>query len=310
MEICWFRGRALRATCLATLLGLSRLISLPAEADMERARPKIGLLVAATKSVEIDNLLLSAATDAFFFSGRFDVVELRQLEAVFSENDLREFLGGDQESDLSRALRLDFLGIVEATERVILASDGSTKNHWILDVRLIDTETAIVASSVSSEWHRRDVPFESPRAAGEALFVSIREAFPAVGHVVELNGVELVVDLGEEDGLRAGDVLEVVGGEREIIINATGETLRAPPAVVGEVSVISTAPFTALCKLVSQKTRFALWNAVRLKRGASYATAQAVGSTEGTTVVRRSASLDIGSEDQGKGLREAPAHDL
>ncbi len=109
------------------------------------------------------------------------------------------------------------------------------------------------------------LPPVTPKEAGALLAESIREAFPPLGYVIQIDGKEIVVDLGSEAGLKEGDTLEVVEKGAQIIHPVTGEALDAPLKVIGELEVISTSPQMSICKRASRKSQFQLASIVRLK---------------------------------------------
>lgn len=247
--------------------------TLPGRAQVEKSVFKLGLISQETeeeKKHESDRErrlrieVLNAATSAFVSTRRFAMVERSQLDAVFTEKSLQEFIGGQVNNKLTDVLGLDLVGVVGYTIENSTTSQGQMIAKCIIDVRLIDVKTASILATLSSERPTL-MPVSTPREAGEALYQNIRESFPPIGYVVSVNGKEIVVDLGTEAGLKDGDTLEIVREGEQIIHPATGKVLSAPMKVVGELKVITASPQISTCKLKSKEAP-AVASLVRLQK--------------------------------------------
>ncbi len=233
----------IRFAIFATLLSAPT----PAFTQSTAIKPKIGIVLATQRSEELDEQVFSVVTDALFFSRRFTVVERRQLESVFSEKNLQEFLGGKVNSDLSRTLDLDLLAIVGYSSTV-----RHGRVRWTLTVRLIDVRDATIIASVRSE---RGLRPRSLRKAGEALQKGLREAFSLQGQVVHVDGALAIVDLGEKNGLLVGDLLEIARNEGTFLHPATEALWPRPSLAIGELRVVATSEVSSRCVLVSGEVR-------------------------------------------------------
>jgi hypothetical protein len=256
--------------CLAT--------ALPASAQVEKSQYKLGLISnEKNKNHESDRErryreeVLNAATDAFVATRRFTMVERNQLNAVFTEKSLQEFIGGQVNNKLSDVLGLDLVGVVDYTVETSKSPKGELKTKCIIDVRLIDVKSASLLATVTSDRPPNLslnpnllLTPSTPRDAGEYLQQGIREAFPPLGYVVKVNGKEAVVDLGSESGLKDGDTLEIVEEGEQIIHPVTGKPLSAPMKVVGELKVVTASPQISTCKIKS-KGEVRIASLVRLK---------------------------------------------
>jgi len=119
---------------------------------------------------------------------------------------------------------------------------------WILDVRLVDVKTAAIVTTITSNRPSL-LPTSTARDAGQRLFEAIREAFPPIGYIIQINGKEATIDLGSEAGLKEGDPLEIVQEGEQIIHPVTGQVLSGPMKVVGELKVASVTPQMSTCKV-------------------------------------------------------------
>ena len=256
---------SLKLSPLLFLLLLPLTAPAPAMAQEEKPVYKLGLIL-GEKEKKMDIEALNAATDAFLEARRFKMLERNQLKAVFTEKSLQDFIGGKVNNKLTDVLDLDLIGVVGNTVETKSAK-GETSTKWIINVRLIDVKTAAVVVTLTSERASLlgMLPPVTAREAGALLTQSIREAFPPLGYVVQIDGKDVIVDLGSEAGLKKGDTLEVVQEGERIIHPVTGQMLAAPLKVIGELKVVSASPQLAICKRTSGKGELIPANLVRLK---------------------------------------------
>ncbi|HSS52953.1 MAG TPA: CsgG/HfaB family protein, partial [Thermoanaerobaculia bacterium] len=251
--------------------------TLPASAQVEKSQYKLGLISnEKNKNHESDKErryredILNAATDSFVATRRFTMVERHQLDAIFTEKSLQEFIGGQVNNKLSDVLGLDLVGVVNFTVDTSKSPKGELVTKCIIDVRLIDVKTASILATVTSDRPSLLLPSSTPREAGELLYQGIREAFPPLGYVVSVTGKEAIIDLGSEAGLKDGDTLEIVAEGEQIIHPVTGKLLSAPMKVIGELKVLTASPQISTCKIKSAKGEVLPKSLVRLKGGVSF----------------------------------------
>ncbi|HEX5717283.1 MAG TPA: CsgG/HfaB family protein [Thermoanaerobaculia bacterium] len=244
---------------LAILLLLAN--ASPSGAQVEKGLYKLGLISGekekkheSEKERRYRQDVLNAATDAFVATRRFTMVERNQLDAIFTEKSLQDFIGGQVNNKLTDVLGLDLVGVVGYTVETSKSSEGKPVTKCIIDVRLVDVKTASILATVTSD--RPDLalllPSSTPREAEKLLYKSIRDAFPPLGYVVSVSGKDIIIDLGTEAGLKNGDTLEIVQEGEQIIHPVTGKVLSAPMKVIGELKVVTTAPQVSTCKLKSK----------------------------------------------------------
>ncbi|HKI04291.1 MAG TPA: hypothetical protein VKK31_20105 [Thermoanaerobaculia bacterium] len=262
-----------KLSLLLLFLLLPAAIPAPMMAQDEKPLLKLGLIPEAKekKEKEKDRLtdaeVLTAAADAFLAARRFKMIERDQLKAVFTEKSLQDFIGGKVNNKLTDVLDLDLIGVVGYTVETKKDEDGKPETTWIIDVRLIDVKTAANLATVTSERATllNMLSPATPREAGELLAQSVREAFPPLGYIIQIEGKDIVIDLGSEAGLKKGDTLEVVQEGAEIIHPVTGQVLSAPLKVVGELKVVTASAQVANCKRTGGKEELKLASLVRLK---------------------------------------------
>lgn len=236
-------------------------------AQVEKKEFKLGLMLGEKNyNTQHDSDVLNAATDAFVAAKRFIMVERKELNQIFTEKDLQEFIGGQANNKLSDVLGLDLLGVVSYTVEAAQDSKGKPVKSWIIDVRLLDVKTTQIVTTITSNRPNVLTPL-TPREAGERLFKSIREAFPPLGYIIDIRDKKIFVNLGSDAGLKKGDSLEIVAQGEQIIDEITGQIYAPPLEVVGKLSVVETSPQISICKLKSakEKERVALSTLVRLQ---------------------------------------------
>ncbi|HKH49905.1 MAG TPA: CsgG/HfaB family protein [Thermoanaerobaculia bacterium] len=254
---------------LAVLLLLAN--TAPGVAQVEKSLYKLGLISGekdprheSEKERRLREDVLNAATDAFVATRRFTMVERKQLDAVFTEKSLQEFIGGQVNNKLTDVLGLDLVGVVGYTLDVSKSPKGEPVTKCIIDVRLVDVKTAALLATVTSDRPSVILPSSTPREAGQLLYKSIRDAFPPLGYVVSVSGKEVVIDLGSEAGLKKGDTLELVQEGEQIIHPVTGKVLSSPMKVIGELKVVTASPQVSTCK-AKVKGEVPVASLVRLK---------------------------------------------
>jgi|GEM_PF-2472315 len=238
---------------------------LPAMAQGDKSLYKIGLLLADDRK-ENGADVLSAVTDAFVAARRFKMVERKQLNAMFTEKDLQEFIGGKVNNKLSDVLGLDLVGVVDFT--IERTPEQKPQTAWIIEVRLMDVKTAAIFATLTSNRPSL-LPPSTPRDAGKNLFQSIREAFPPIGYIIQISGKKVTIDLGSEAGLKEGDPLEIVQEGEQIIHPVTGQVLQGPMKVVGELKVVTVTPQLSTCKVKEMHGKLHLGSLVQLQQKSS-----------------------------------------
>lgn len=235
-------------------------------AQGEKSTYKLGLVLDEDKKDKrYDSDVLNAATEAFVASKRFTMVERKHLNAIFTEKDLQEFIGGQVNNKLFDVLGLDLLGAVSYTLETKQDSQGKPVKNWIIDVRVMDVRTAMIVATITSNRPNFLEPL-TPREAGERLFRSIRDVFPPLGNVIEIRDKKkVVVNLGSDAGLKKGDSLEIVHQGDQIVDELTGKVYSPPLEVVGKLSVHEIGPQTSICKVKSSKGEITSTSLVRLQ---------------------------------------------
>lgn len=216
------------------LLVLSASVSpLAPVAPAAAAKMKIALLMADKESH--GNEVLHKTTAAFFDSKRFDLVERDQLSKIFQERDLTDFIKGSA-GDLSNLNGVDIIGVITFSTETTRLSDGSSQTYIFIDVRMTDVRSGQVIASVSS---RRSSMVTAPTSVHNASLLlgeNIREMFPPEGSVLNIEGREVVVNLGSIDGVKKNDQLEVIH-EGKVFFDSEGKAYPPMEEIVATLKV-------------------------------------------------------------------------
>lgn len=239
---------------------VSVLLAFPAAArDM-----KIALLAAEKDSYSRGGAadeILGATTAAFFESKRFQVIERDQLSKIFAERDLTDLVNGSP-GDLSNLHGVDMIGLVTWSTEEVRTPEGDTRQYFYIDVRLTDVKSGTIVGSVSS---RRTSILISPTSihnASRLLLENVREMFPPEGSILKVSGKEVVVSLGNAEGIKKDDVLEVIQ-DGEVLFDAEGRAYPPMTEIVATLKVTQADQQLSRCKLKSGKVE--LGARVRLK---------------------------------------------
>ena len=229
---------------------------------------QIGLVMSMKGDRDLNDQVMTEVSAAFFESKRFEVIERERLDKIFTERDLQDFIKGSP-GDLSTLEGVDLLGLVTFTKEhsstpTYALEEGSTWKYFI-DVRLTDVTTGKVAGTISSRRDTLTVP-STPHLAARNLLQNIREKYPPEGYIIDISGETVLVDLGEEVGLKKGDVLEIIREGNVIFHPVTHKPMPAQEIIVGTLKVTDPANQMSTCKLKSSEgQQVAVADRVRLK---------------------------------------------
>lgn len=227
---------------------------------------------------------------AFSDSRRFIIVERNNLDAVTAEKALIELKGGDS-GGVSALEDIDKIGFVSYVKRSPVI-DGRRETHYVINVRLVDMRTALVEVTFDSERSVLDIDRENPlldavareseeagdlsdridqldlastpRAAARKLYENIRTLFPPIGRVLQISGDLALINLGARDGVKRGDLIEVLRPSDPIIDPSTGERFQGLQEVVGKLKAVDVQATATRCKVRSGKRAIAPGDSVRL----------------------------------------------
>jgi CHAT domain-containing protein len=171
---------------------------------------------------------------------RVNIIERDLIEKLLEELNLST----SELADPSTALKI---GKVLSAMYIISGSIIPRDDKLIVILRCIDTETTEVKKVISAESSSTAIDREIIDSLGEQILHWVRNDFPLQGRVVSVSGNTVQVNLGEINGLKKGDRLEVIGESLgdpgihivigEVEINEVGEN-KSRASIKGDTDVI------------------------------------------------------------------------
>ncbi|RJQ69413.1 MAG: tetratricopeptide repeat protein [Desulfobacteraceae bacterium] len=191
-----------------------------------------------------DGLAVALATrlgELLSASGRVQVVERVVLERLLSELNL----GASELADPQTALKL---GRLLAAKLIGTGSLLYLPDSTLMNLRVIDTETSAVAKTIT---HRMTAAADLERElfdVNRALLKMVTEQYPLQGYVVQADGKEAMINLGQNQGVTTGTAFEVIEPGEAVIYK--GRALRGQAKRVGRLEVVRVAPDLSFARIV------------------------------------------------------------
>ncbi|HDH97346.1 MAG TPA: hypothetical protein ENF73_06445, partial [Proteobacteria bacterium] len=265
-------------------------------------KKRVAVLEFANKSRYGRNKLGPAATDVLITelvkSGLFIVVERDRLNKLLEEQKLERTAGFDPATAAraGRLLGVNAVVIGAITEFGVkqegVEAFGYKKKvqtaECTVDIRVVETETGRVLYADSGHgiftYETKEFMGMGQKAgynqvlADKALRAAISQFLNNViaqisyiewsGRIAKVSGNQIIVNAGQQTGLKIGDVLVVRGLGEEVIDPDTGLSLgREPGPVKGEIQVVEFfGEDASICKVVSG-AGFAVGDMVKYKSG-------------------------------------------
>jgi hypothetical protein len=257
------------------------------------ARDKVGLVLAQPGNSPLADQAIDAASTAFLDCKAFTVIERTSIDDVMQEKSFKGFIGEAEGAEMGELLGLRWIGIVQYADERNRLTDGTVQQAWELSVRMIDVASGRVTMTLSSRPGEADlgdrtqgtlkgflrrslVPQElqgiaasyepTMAGAGRRLLARLRLEFPPEGYVIELlGGDEVSIDLGVDDGVEDGDMLEVFTVAEPKLHPVTGEQLPGRETVVGKLKVVDVRRGMSTCKIKDGGAAIAVGSRIRFQ---------------------------------------------
>ncbi len=188
--------------------------------------------------------LVSQLTDQLNASGRVRVVERALMEQLLQELNL----GTSELADPATALRLGRILAAKliGTGSLLFMPDGT-----LLNMRLIDTETSGIAKIISQPLGQASSFDQDLNRLNRDILSAIIDTYPLQGYVVNVDGEQIMANLGSNQGVVMGTSFEVV--EEKAPIEYKGRMLVQAPKSVAVVEVVKVEPDLCYARVVSQE---------------------------------------------------------
>ncbi len=209
---------------------------------------------AFSATVKVNFVLYDAAR---FASSREAIVYEGEAEGTVKDKSLGITLFGKRTERTNQYFALDEIAFGTGTfNKTIIgeallkcADDLSTKLER--SIPLLVSKTVVLSSSVIID-----------STSNDSTFMLSRHLIN--GEIVIVDGDEVFINLGSQDGLKVGDMLPVFSGEKDIVDPNTGDVLGSREEKVGEVQVIEIrAEHLCLATIISGKENITVQQRVR-----------------------------------------------
>lgn len=205
---------------------------------------------------------------------RYEIVERNQLDKLMQERNLQQTdLAESSAREIAKVLKCDALVVGSISQYSETRQDRNfafyrkeAATYTVgIEFRIIDVQTGATRLAESAvgvaekegriggllfkgddkkgnqhESPTQDVTGgygEAARKAVDILVAKLRAAFPIEGHVADVDGDNITINLGRADNIRPGDRFKIVKVGKEIIDPVTKESLGAKTQEVGEMAI-------------------------------------------------------------------------
>ena len=192
----------------------------------------------------ISVVLTTQLADELNASGRVQVVERVVIERLLEELNL----GSSELADPETALRLGrvLAAQVIGTGSLLYMTDGT-----MLSLRLIDTETTAIPKVINREISTDASLKKDLHQLNREILTTIMTAYPLQAYVVNVNGDNVMINLGTNQGVVTGSRFAVI--EEQPPIEYKGKKLQQAPKRIAGLEVISVEPDLSYCRITEQE---------------------------------------------------------
>lgn len=266
------RSNCARAgTVLLCLLAASVLVS-PLPAGAEFKRTKIAVLDFQVQGSQSENADLGKIVAEWFITalvqeGRFDVIERRLLDKVLDEQKIG-ISGIVDEGSASK------IGKVLGAKIVITGTILEFQKIVEVNARIVDVESS---SIIAAENVKSTAGAEKLEDLVVKMTKKIIEDFPLEGYVAQRDGMSLVLDLGQQAGIKRG--MRFVAYKEGSVIKhpKTGEILDIVAIETGELEIVDVRQKISTATVVKEEAPGAITKGMMVKQtaGSGYSLGEA-----------------------------------
>ncbi|WP_339137065.1 MAG: redoxin domain-containing protein [Candidatus Electrothrix sp. GW3-4] len=190
-------------------------------------------------------VLTSQLGDRLNQSGRVQVVERVIMDRLLEELNL----GSSELADPATALQL---GRVLAAKLIATGTLLHLPDQSLLSLRLIDTETTAIPQVLTEKLASGalDIDQELERVNREIL-QTVMEKYPLQGFIVQVNGEQAVLNIGERQGVVMGTSFDVI--EQGEPIEYKGRKLQGLAKTVARLEVVQVQPDMSVVRILESE---------------------------------------------------------
>ena len=181
-------------------------------------------------------------------SGRVQVVERAVMEQLLSELNL----GSSELADANTTLKL---GKLLAAKLIGTGSLIYLPDSTLLNLRLVDTETSAIAKNITLRWPANVDLEREMFGLNRTIIKTVLNRYPLQGYIVQVDGDEVMVNLGSSQGVSSGSSFEVI--EEGQPVTYKGKVLRSSPKSMGKLEVVRVEPDYCIARILEKQRSFA-----------------------------------------------------
>ena len=177
-------------------------------------------------------------------SGRVQVIERAIVEQLLEELNI----GSSDLANPETALKLGnvLAAKIIGTGSLVYMSDGT-----LLSLRLIDTETSAIPKIINKHISPRASLEKELYQLNRDILKTIIMKYPLQGYVVQSAGDQIMINLGQKQGVVLGTKFDVL--EEQKPISYKGKLLHSSPKSIAEIEVIQVEQDLCYTKIVKQE---------------------------------------------------------
>lgn len=215
-------------------------------------------------------------------SNKFDVAERIQLDKVLKEMALSStgLISGETAIEFGHLTGADYTVIGNVISANIVGSGsifGKAKGKVKFHFRFVDNRTGIIKVSEMVEGASTQGIFEGKDKKGNILINQavnatsqkflklINKMTPLNGNVVNVNDSIAYIDIGNDNGIRVGDIFVVYTEGEPLIQPKTGQVLGAEENDIGELKIKEVRNNYSICEIIKRQNRIKRGDLVRMK---------------------------------------------
>ncbi|HDQ45875.1 MAG TPA: hypothetical protein ENN17_10330 [bacterium] len=217
---------------------------------------KITIAVLDFEAKNITQQSAEAVTDILrtelFNTGAFRVVERQRIQRILEEQkfQMSGLTDPDQAAEIGRLLNV---------EKIMVGSVTRLGSTFIINTRIVEVQTGLVELAEAAEC--RGGEEQLPRAITE-LALKIFYKVGLEGAIIRVDGEEIYIDLGNADGVKLGQYLDVIR-KGDVITDLEGRIIGTRQETIGHALITKVQDRFSVAAVHTRKEAFRKGDLVR-----------------------------------------------
>ena len=124
----------------------------------------------------------------------------------------------------------------------------------MLNLRLIDTETSAVVKTITLNLPAHADLDREMSKLNRSLLMTVMAKYPLQGYVVQVNGDQVMLNLGRSQGITTGSDYEVIEPGQSVTYK--GKVLRGSAKRVGRLEIVQVEPDFCYARIIEKQRPF------------------------------------------------------